>query len=100
MTDPSLAPLTETITIGADSFGLVAHGWNGFVKNPLAHFLDHAHHFRPVLRPELAEALQQFEHDGQKLRTNLRTQQAQRELDRVEALLGKLGLLDLLIGKA
>jgi hypothetical protein len=29
MTDPSLAPLTETITIGADSFGLVAHGWNG-----------------------------------------------------------------------
>lgn len=27
--DPALAPLTETVTIEADTFGLTAHTWNG-----------------------------------------------------------------------
>lgn len=27
--NPALAPLTETITIEADAFGLTAHAWNG-----------------------------------------------------------------------
>ena len=32
MQDPSHGPLTETITIGADDFGLVAHAQNGAHK--------------------------------------------------------------------
>ena len=32
MQDPSHGPLTETITIGADNFGLVAHTQNGSRK--------------------------------------------------------------------